>query len=58
MNVISVACRVFIGVGEALFGQAVALYYSYWYKKNEIAKRLSLFIGAGVAAGAFGGLLA
>lgn len=53
-----VVCRLFIGLGEALFGQAVALHYSLWYKKNEISKRLALFIGAGVLAGAFGGLIA
>jgi MFS family permease len=40
-----IVCRLFIGVGEALFGQAVALHYSFWYKKDEISKRLALFIG-------------
>ncbi|KAH8799261.1 MFS general substrate transporter [Flagelloscypha sp. PMI_526] len=53
-----IVCRLFIGIGEALFGQAVALYYSMWYKKDEVGKRLALFIGAGVVSGAFGGLLA
>jgi MFS family permease len=53
-----VVCRLFIGLGESLFGQAVALHYSLWYKKDEISKRLALFIGAGVLAGAFGGLIA
>lgn len=53
-----VVCRLFIGLGEALFGQSVALHYSLWYRKDEIAARLALFIGAGVLAGAFGGLLA
>ncbi|PVF99566.1 MFS general substrate transporter [Serendipita vermifera] len=53
-----IVCRLFIGVGEAMFGQAVALYYSMWYRKDEVAKRLGLFIGAGVLAGAFGGLIA
>ncbi|KAF7340529.1 Major facilitator superfamily domain-containing protein [Mycena sanguinolenta] len=24
-------CRLFVGVGEALFGQAMALYFTYWY---------------------------
>ncbi len=40
-----------------MFGQSMALYFSYWYKKNEIAKRVSFFIGAGALAGAFGGLI-
>ncbi|KAI1319395.1 major facilitator superfamily domain-containing protein [Xylariaceae sp. FL0255] len=53
-----VVARLFIGVGEAIFGQSVVLHYSLWYKKEEIAVRLALFIGAGVLAGAFGGLIA
>ncbi|CAG7852679.1 Uncharacterized transporter C1683.12 [Serendipita indica DSM 11827] len=53
-----IVCRLFIGIGEAMFGQAVALYYSMWYRKDEVAKRLGFFIGAGVLAGAFGGLIA
>ncbi|GAA5856467.1 hypothetical protein JCM8547_008756 [Rhodosporidiobolus lusitaniae] len=51
-------CRLFIGVGEALFGQAMALYFTYWYRKNEIAKRIGLFISAGSLAGAFSGIIA
>lgn len=47
-----VTCRLFIGIGEAMFGQAVALHYSLWYKKDEMGKRVALFIGAGVLAGA------
>jgi hypothetical protein len=35
----------------------MALYFSYWYKKDEIAKRISFFIGAGALSGAFGGLI-
>lgn len=53
-----VVCRLFIGLGESMFGQAIVLHYSLWYKKTEIAKRLSLFIGMGVLAGAFGGIIA
>jgi hypothetical protein len=50
-----VTCRLFIGIGEALFGQAVAFHYSLWYKKEELGKRLAAFVGFGVIAGAFGG---
>ena len=50
--------RLFVGIGEAMFGQAVPLYFSYWYTKKEIAKRLALYISAGALAGAFGGLIA
>ncbi|BGO88676.1 hypothetical protein NBRC10512v2_000621 [Rhodotorula toruloides] len=51
-------CRLFIGVGEAFFGQAMALYLSFWYTKQELAKRIGLFIAAGSLAGAFSGLIA
>ncbi|GAA5900441.1 hypothetical protein JCM6882_001247 [Rhodosporidiobolus microsporus] len=51
-------CRLFIGVGESFFGQAMALYFTFWYRKNEIAKRIGLFISAGSVAGAFSGLIA
>lgn len=34
------------------------LYYSIWYKRNEIAVRNAFFIGCGALAGAFGGLIA
>ncbi|KAJ7730953.1 major facilitator superfamily domain-containing protein [Mycena olivaceomarginata] len=50
-------CRLFVGVGEALFGQAMALYFTYWYLPNELSKRIGLFISAGSVAGAFGGLI-
>lgn len=44
--------------GEALFGQALVLYFSIWYRKNEVSQRLALYVGAGTLAGAFGGLIA
>ncbi|KAJ7225131.1 major facilitator superfamily domain-containing protein [Mycena haematopus] len=50
-------CRLFVGVGEALFGQSMALYFTYWYLPNELSKRIGLFISAGSVAGAFGGLI-
>ncbi|KAL7411142.1 major facilitator superfamily domain-containing protein [Mrakia frigida] len=50
-------CRAFVGIGEAMFGQAIAFYLTYWYKKEELAKRVGLFISAGSLAGAFGGLI-
>ncbi|KAK4698779.1 hypothetical protein P7C70_g7490, partial [Phenoliferia sp. Uapishka_3] len=49
--------RVFVGLGEALFGQAMALYFTYWYLPTEVAKRVGLFIAAGSLSGAFGGLI-
>ncbi|GAO48440.1 MFS general substrate transporter [Saitoella complicata NRRL Y-17804] len=53
-----IVCRLFIGIGEAFFGPSVPLYYSYWYKRDEIAFRNALFIGMGALAGTFGGLIA
>lgn len=50
-------CRLFIGIGEAFFGQVVSFYYSLWYTKHELSKRLAAFIGFGVLAGAFSGLV-
>ncbi|KAJ7613445.1 major facilitator superfamily domain-containing protein [Roridomyces roridus] len=50
-------CRLFVGIGEALFGQSMALYFTYWYLPNELSKRIGLFISAGSLAGAFGGLI-
>lgn len=50
-------CRLFIGLGEAFFGQAMALHLTYWYTKSDLAKRIGLFISAGAVSGAFGGLI-
>lgn len=50
-------CRLFVGCGEAMFGQAMALHLSYWYTKQDLAKRVGLFISAGSVSGAFGGLI-
>ena len=51
-------CRLFVGIGEAMFGQAMAFHLSLWYTKRDLAKRVGLFISAGALAGAFGGLIA
>ncbi|GJN87727.1 hypothetical protein Rhopal_000682-T1 [Rhodotorula paludigena] len=51
-------CRLFVGVGEACFGQAMAVYFTFFYTRKEIAKRIGLFISAGSLAGAFSGLIA
>ncbi|KAJ7822904.1 major facilitator superfamily domain-containing protein [Mycena olivaceomarginata] len=49
--------RLFVGVGESLFGQSMGLYLTYWYLPDELSKRIGLFISAGSVAGAFGGLI-
>lgn len=54
----SLPFRLFVGIGEAMFGNAIAFYLSLWYKQSELSKRIGLYIGAGSLAGAFGGLIA
>jgi MFS family permease len=51
-------CRLFVGIGESMFGQAMAFHLSLWYTKGDLAKRIGLFISAGALSGAFGGLIA
>jgi MFS family permease len=51
-------CRLFVGVGESMFGQAMAFHLSLWYSKADLARRVGIFISAGSVAGAFGGLIA
>ncbi|SCV67856.1 BQ2448_5467 [Microbotryum intermedium] len=50
--------RLFVGIGEALFGQAMSFHLSLWYTKRELARRVGFFISAGATAGAFSGLIA
>eukprot|EP01117_Protostelium_nocturnum_P014191 TRINITY_DN5375_c0_g1_i1.p1 TRINITY_DN5375_c0_g1~~TRINITY_DN5375_c0_g1_i1.p1 ORF type:complete len:503 (-),score=152.58 TRINITY_DN5375_c0_g1_i1:99-1562(-) len=50
--------RFFLGLFEAGYGPAVPLYFSFWYKRNEMALRNALFIGSSASAGAFSGLIA
>ncbi|KFZ11110.1 hypothetical protein V502_07748 [Pseudogymnoascus sp. VKM F-4520 (FW-2644)] len=52
------ACRVFIGVFEGLFGTGIVYYLSLWYHRSEMGVRVFWFLGPTSIAGAFGGLLA
>ncbi|OLL23631.1 High-affinity nicotinic acid transporter [Neolecta irregularis DAH-3] len=52
------AARVCLGIAEAGFGPSMTVYYSFFYTRDEIGLRNSLFIGSAAAAGAFGGLIA
>ena len=47
-----------LGVFEAGMMPGIAYYLSRWYRRGELAFRLSLYIVAAPLAGAFGGLLA
>lgn len=50
--------RFLLGVFEAGMMPGIAYYLSRWYRKSELAFRLSLYIVMAPLAGAFGGLLA
>ncbi|KAE8152938.1 allantoate permease [Aspergillus avenaceus] len=51
-------CRLFMGIFEAGFFAGVIFYLTQFYKRNEIAFRLSIFYGMVTIAGAFSGLIA
>ncbi|PGH17948.1 hypothetical protein AJ79_00847 [Helicocarpus griseus UAMH5409] len=50
--------RFVLGIFEAGMMPGIAYYLSRWYRKHELAFRLSLYIVMAPLAGAFGGLLA
>jgi MFS family permease len=50
--------RFLLGIMEAGMFPGIAYYLSRWYRKSELAFRLSLYIVMAPLAGAFGGLLA
>jgi len=60
VNDLSSACgvRFVLGVFEAGMLPGIAYYMSRWYRRSELAFRLSLYIVMAPLAGAFGGLLA
>ncbi|KAG2188531.1 hypothetical protein INT44_001285, partial [Umbelopsis vinacea] len=50
--------RFFLGVFEAGIGPGVPLYLSFWYERDEMAKRVSAYFSFSTIAGALGGLVA
>jgi MFS family permease len=60
VNNFSQACgvRFLLGLFEAPMMPGIAYYLSRWYRRSELAFRLSLYIVMAPLAGAFGGLLA
>ncbi|KAF9259714.1 MFS general substrate transporter [Marasmius fiardii PR-910] len=60
VNDMGAACgvRFLLGVFEAGMLPGIAYYMSRWYRRSELAFRLSLYIAMAPLAGAFGGLLA
>lgn len=53
----AIALRFFLGVVEAGFTPGIVFYCSRWYKRNEIAFRVTIFTCGNLAAQAFGGLI-
>jgi hypothetical protein len=45
------ACRIFIGVFEGLFGTGVVYYLSLWYHRSELGTRVFWFLGPTAVAG-------
>ncbi|GME53119.1 allantoate permease [Neofusicoccum parvum] len=53
-----VVCRLLMGAFEAGFMAGVIYYLTTFYKRNELAFRISIFYGSATIAGAFSGLIA
>ncbi|MBW0462951.1 hypothetical protein O181_002666 [Austropuccinia psidii MF-1] len=51
-------CRALIGMGGAVFAKSLEIYYALIYTRHEMSRRMSLFIGSAVLAGAAGGIIA
>lgn len=60
VRTLSAACgvRFLLGLFEAGMLPGIAYYMSRWYRRAELAFRLSMYIVMAPLAGAFGGLLA
>ncbi|KAH8550881.1 MFS general substrate transporter [Umbelopsis sp. PMI_123] len=52
------AVRFFLGIVEAGFFPGCLFLLSSWYKKHELAKRMSILYCGSIVSGAFGGLMA
>ncbi|ODN96459.1 hypothetical protein L198_04173 [Cryptococcus wingfieldii CBS 7118] len=50
------AMRFCLGVAESGLFPGISFFLAGWYKRREIAKRISLFFAGAVLAGAFGGI--
>lgn len=52
------AVRFILGIPEAGFAPGIMFMLSSWYRKDEQAKRFTIFYSAAVLSGAFGGIVA
>ncbi|KAH8820252.1 major facilitator superfamily domain-containing protein [Xylogone sp. PMI_703] len=52
-----IALRILIGLGEA-FVQVGLLYFSFWYKRDEVATRAAVYYTSATISGCFSGLIA
>jgi len=51
-------CRLLLGISEAAFGPGIPFYLSFFFKRNELAYRVGLFISAAPLASTFASSLA
>ncbi|OJJ41697.1 hypothetical protein ASPWEDRAFT_102264 [Aspergillus wentii DTO 134E9] len=52
------ACRVCLGITEAMYGPGVPLYLSYFYPREKLGLRTGIFLSGSALANAYGGALA
>ena len=45
--------RFFAGTSQGAFSSTVPLYYTYWYTREELALRITMYIGITASLGAF-----
>ncbi|KZT53028.1 MFS general substrate transporter [Calocera cornea HHB12733] len=51
-------CRFGVGVFESMFSPNMSLYFTFFYTRHEIGKRIGTWFACASVAGAFGGLIA
>lgn len=47
------AARFIGGMSQGTFSSTVPLYYTYWYTREEMAFRMTLYVGVGASLGTF-----
>jgi len=45
--------RFFSGTSQGTFSSTVPLYYTYWYTREELALRITMYVGITASLGAF-----
>ncbi|KAI8881542.1 MFS general substrate transporter [Backusella circina FSU 941] len=52
------ACRFLLGAFEAGAGPSIPLFLSFWYRREELATRVAIYIASSTVAGSFAGAIA